>query len=51
MTLALLHAATGLRPEEAFGLQWEDVDWKKKPNQHPAWLVEGQSDGARTGSP
>lgn len=28
-TLALLHAATALRPEEAFGLKWADVDWKK----------------------
>ena len=26
-TLALLHAATGLRPEEAFGLKWLDIDW------------------------
>lgn len=28
-TLALLHACTALRPEESFGLQWQDVDWKK----------------------
>jgi integrase len=28
-TLALLHAATALRPEEAFGLKWTDIDWKK----------------------
>ena len=26
-TLALVHAATALRPEEAFGLQWGDIDW------------------------
>ena len=26
-TLALVHAATALRPEEAFGLQWRDFDW------------------------
>lgn len=26
-TLALLHAATALRPEEAFGLKWKDLDW------------------------
>jgi integrase len=25
-TLALLHAATALRPQEAFGLQWGDID-------------------------
>jgi len=28
-TISLLHAATGLRPEECFGLKWGDVDWKK----------------------
>jgi integrase len=28
-TLALLHAATALRPEETFGLKWGDIDWKK----------------------
>lgn len=27
--LALLHAATALRPEEAFGLKWSDIDWDK----------------------
>ncbi len=27
-TLALLHAATALRPEEAFGLKWCDIDWR-----------------------
>lgn len=27
-TIALLHAATALRPEEAFGLKWEDIDWQ-----------------------
>jgi integrase len=26
-TLALVHASTALRPEEAFGLKWRDVDW------------------------
>lgn len=25
--LALVHAATALRPEEAFGLKWRDIDW------------------------
>lgn len=25
-TLTLLHAATALRPEEAFGLKWDDID-------------------------
>ncbi len=28
-TLALLHAATALRPEESFGLKWGDIDWKR----------------------
>lgn len=28
-TLALLHAATALRPEECFGLKWQDFDWQK----------------------
>lgn len=28
-TLALLHAATALRPEESFGLKWSDIDWKR----------------------
>jgi integrase len=27
--LALLHGATALRPEEAFGLKWLDIDWQK----------------------
>jgi site-specific recombinase XerD len=27
--LALLHACTALRPEEAFGLRWNDVQWDK----------------------
>ena len=26
-TLALVHASTALRPEEAFGLKWQDIDW------------------------
>ena len=26
-TLALVHASTVLRPEEAFGLKWRDIDW------------------------
>lgn len=28
-TLALLHAATAMRPEEAFGLKWSDIDWQR----------------------
>ena len=26
-TLSLVHASTALRPEEAFGLKWRDIDW------------------------
>ena len=29
MDLALLHVATALRPGEAFGLRWQDIDWQK----------------------
>jgi len=36
--VALLHAATALRPEETFGLQWQDVDWKNgQINIQRAW--------------
>ena len=36
--IALLHAATALRPEETFGLQWQDVDWKNgQINIQRAW--------------
>jgi integrase len=43
-TLALLHAATALRPEESFGLKWEDLDWKR----HVIHLRRGWSKGKET---
>ena len=27
-TLTLVHAATALRPEECFALQWRDIDYQ-----------------------
>ena len=52
-TLALLHAATALRPEEAFGLQWSDIDWLKgQININRAWskgkLTSGKTIGSMT---
>jgi len=47
-TLALVHAATALRPEEAFGLKWMDIDWRKNQiHVRRAWskgkLTEGKT--------
>jgi integrase len=37
--IALLHAATALRPEETFSLQWQDMDWKNgQINIQRAWF-------------
>jgi integrase len=44
--MALLHGATALRGEEAFGLHWGDVQWKK--NQiliQRGWSKGKQTDG------
>ncbi len=54
--IALLHAATGLRPEEAFGLQWQDVDWKNgQINIQRAWskgqLTAGKNRNSMTQVP
>jgi integrase len=50
-TLALLHAATALRPEEAFGLKWSDVDWRKgQINIRRGWSKGKQTDGKNEGS-
>jgi len=51
--LALLHAATALRPEECFGLQWRDVDWDKGLiHIRRAWskgkLTEGKNENSMT---
>lgn len=50
-TLALLHAATALRPEEAFGLKWSDVDWLNgQININRAWSKGKVTPGKTTGS-
>ena len=43
-TLALVHASTALRPEEAFGLKWQDVDWMNGQIQ----ICRGWSKGKET---
>jgi integrase len=43
-TLALLHAATALRPEEAFGLRWQDIDW----HHNQIKICRGWSKGKET---
>jgi integrase len=52
-TLALVHAATGMRPEEVFGLQWSDVNWEKgQIDINRAWskgkLTAGKNEGSMT---
>ncbi len=50
-TLALLHAATGLRPTEAFGLKWEDLDWEKgQINIRRGWSKGKETPGKTKGS-
>jgi integrase len=49
--IALLHAATALRPEEAFGLQWQDVDWNAgRINIQRAWSKGEPTAGKNRGS-
>lgn len=46
--LALLQAATALRPEEAFGLRWQNIDWRKAQiNIRRGWS-KGKERSART---
>ena len=50
-TLALLHAATALRPEESFGLKWADIDWRKgQIDIRRGWSKGKQTDGKNEGS-
>lgn len=50
-TLALLHDATALRPEEAFGLKWEDIDWQKAQiNIRRGWSKGKETAGKNEGS-
>ncbi len=50
-TLALLHAATGLRPEEAFGLKWQDLDWRNNQiNIRRGWSKGKETSGKTPGS-
>jgi integrase len=52
-TLALLHAAAALRPEEAFGLKWEDLDWALgqiniRRGRSKGKETEGKNEGSMT---
>jgi len=50
-TLALLHAATAQRPEEAFGLKWGDIDWQKgQINIRRGWSKGKETAGKNEGS-
>jgi integrase len=50
-TLALVHGATGLRPEEAFGLKWGDIDWLKgQINIRRGWSKGKETPGKNEGS-
>ena len=49
--LALLHAVTAARPEESFGLKWQDIDWKKgQINIRRGWSKGKETDGKNEGS-
>ena len=50
-TLALVHGATALRPEECFALRWCDIDWRN--NQilvQRAWSKGKETGGKTSGS-
>jgi integrase len=49
--LAPLHAATVLLPEEAFGLNWQDLDWALgQINISRGWLKSKETKGKNEGS-
>lgn len=49
-TLALLHAATALRPEETFGLKWVDIDWRNSQiHISRAWSKGNRDTGKEQG--
>lgn len=50
-TIALLLATTALRPEEGFGLKWQDIDWQTDQiNLTRAWSKGVETDGKTLGS-
>lgn len=50
-TIAILHATTALRPEEGFGLKWQDIDWQKEQiNLARAWSKGAETDGKTSSS-
>lgn len=50
-TLALVHASTVLRPEEAFGLKWMDIDWQNgQIHIRRGWSKGKETSGKTEGS-
>jgi integrase len=50
-TLAVLHASTALRAEEAFGLKWSDIDWENgQIHIRRAWSKGKETDGKNVSS-
>jgi integrase len=50
-TLAFVHAAAALRPEEALGLKWMDIDWQNDQiNIRRGWSKGRETTGKNEGS-
>lgn len=50
-TLALVHASTALRPEEAFGMKWMDIDWQNgQIHIRRGWSKGKETPGKNAGS-
>jgi integrase len=49
-TLALVHVATALRPEETFGLKWSDIDWNGQIRIRCCWSKGKETSGKNKGS-